>query len=123
MANEIPGKVRSDVRERDQDRCIVCGAVGTQAMHRIPRRDGGHARSNLALGCDTCHRKAHADPAWGFATGITVSRYADPLETPIRSWRGWVLLDDVGTLTVIAPRTVTLRDLPAYLPFEVDPEG
>lgn len=124
MSNDIPQKVSDLVRERDQGRCIVCGAKGTERMHRVPRRDGGHKPSNLALGCHTCHARAHASPKWGYEVGIMASRYGvDVNMVPIWSWRGWVLLDDEGGLSMIAPRAVMSDDLPAYLPFPVPEEG
>jgi hypothetical protein len=40
------------------------------------------------------------------------SRYGVDLTLqPIRSWRGWVLLDDEGGIDVIAPRTVPAEAL------------
>jgi hypothetical protein len=123
MSNEIPTKVREDVRARDDGKCIVCGALGTEMMHRIPRRDGGHSRANLALGCRTCHAKAHREPLWGFEVGITVSRYVDAVSSiAIRSWRGWLLLNGSGGYTVIAPRTVLPADLAPYLVTPDPPE-
>lgn len=116
MSNQIPEAVSRLVRERDQGRCIVCGGPGTERMHRIPRRDGGHAASNIALGCHACHARAHASPAWGYRIGIMASRYVVAVTlVPIQSWRGWVLLDDEGGYTVIAPRTVLAADVPRFL--------
>lgn len=107
MSNQIPQATSDLVKARDAGRCIVCGAIGTERMHRVPRRDGGHRPSNIALGCHTCHARAHASPAWGYEMGIMASRYGVDLTLqPIRSWRGWVLLDDEGGIDVIAPRTV-----------------
>lgn len=119
MGKDIPAAVSRKVCERDRDRCIVCGAMGNERMHRIPRRDGGHRISNIALGCNTCHRRAHASPKWGYEMGIMASRYGvDVSAVPIRSWRGWVLLDDDGGITVIAPRTTAPEALSAYLETE-----
>lgn len=116
MASRIPDSVSDLVKTRDQGKCIVCGAVGTERMHRIPRRDGGHKASNLALGCHTCHARAHASPKWGYDMGIMASRYIVAVSlVPILSWRGWVLLDDEGGIEVIAPRTVLAADLSGFL--------
>lgn len=115
VGKDIPRSVSDLVRARDQGRCIVCGAIGTERMHRIPRRDGGHRASNLALGCHTCHARAHASPEWGYEMGIMASRYgADVSAVLIRSWRGWVLLDDEGGINVIAQRTVPAEALSAH---------
>lgn len=103
--SRVPDGVREKARDRDQGRCILCGAAATELMHRVPRRDGGHRLANLAWGCHTCHARAHASPRWGYEVGIMASRYGvDVSQVPIWSWRGWVLLDDEGGLTVIAPR-------------------
>lgn len=116
VANEIPKAVSHLVRNRDQGRCIVCGAQGTERMHRIPRRDGGHKTSNIALGCHACHARAHASPKWGYDMGIMASRYVVAVSlVPVLSWRGWVLLDDEGGIKVIAPRTVLAADLGGFL--------
>lgn len=124
MSNEIPKSVSDAVKTRDQGRCIVCGAMGTERMHRVPRRDGGHRISNIALGCHTCHARAHASPAWGYDVGIMASRYGTDVSlVPVWSWRGWVMLDDEGGYHVIAPRSVLAADLRASLGEQVHREG
>ena len=62
--------------------------------------------SNLALGCRVDHDRAHANPSWAMKRGYILSAVADvdPSTEPMLTWRGWVLLDDDGGLTVIAPR-------------------
>lgn len=124
MGKDIPKSVSDLVKDRDQGRCIVCGAMGTERMHRIPRRDGGHSPANIALGCHTCHAKAHASPKWGYDMGIMCSRYVIAVGlVPILSWRGWVLLDNEGGLRVIAPRTVLAADVSRFLDAEAPREG
>lgn len=125
MANEIPADVRRTVNARDDARCQICGAIGTEIQHRIRRREGGHRLSNLIRVCSTDHRALHANPAWALERGYTVSAVmdADPSKVAVHTYRGWALYDDEGGYQVIAPRTVAVSDLPAYLPFEVDPEG
>lgn len=125
MSNEIPTDVRRKVNDRDEARCQICGAIGTEIQHRIRRREGGHRLSNLIRVCSTDHRALHANPAWALERGYTVSAVmdVDPSQIAVHSYRGWVLYDDEGGYQVIAPRTVTVRDLPAHLPFEVLPEG
>lgn len=125
MANEIPTEVRRKVNARDDARCQVCGAIGTEIQHRIRRREGGHRLSNLIRVCSTDHRAIHARPAWALERGYTLSAVMDvnPAEMAVHTYRGWVLYDDAGDYQVIAPRTVSVADLPAYLPFPVIPEG
>lgn len=125
MSNEIPTEVRRKVNIRDEARCQVCGAIGTEIQHRIRRREGGHRLSNLIRVCSTDHRAIHARPAWALERGYTLSAVMDvnPAEMAVHTYRGWVLYDDAGTYQVIAPRTVSVADLPAYLPFPVIPEG
>jgi hypothetical protein len=124
VSNQIPQAVSDLIKARDQGRCIVCGAAGTERMHRIPRRDGGHRAANIALGCHTCHARAHASPAWGYETGIMASRYGVDLTlVPIWSWRGWVLLDDEGGYHVIAPRITAREALTVSQAIEAPREG
>jgi len=125
VSNEIPSEVRRSVNDRDEMRCQVCGAIGSELQHRMRRREGGHRKSNLIRVCSTDHRTIHAQPAWALERGYTVSAVmdADPSQIAVHSYRGWVLYDDAGGFQVIAPRTVSVADLPAYLPFPVVPEG
>lgn len=124
MSSAVPSAIREQVRERDQGRCIVCMAAGTELMHRVPRRDGGHRTSNLAYGCGSCHSRAHASPKWGYEIGIMASRYGVDLPlVPIWSWRGWVLLDDEGGYHVIAPRSMPAEALSVSQASEVPLEG
>jgi hypothetical protein len=56
--------------------------------------------------------------------GIMASRYGVDLTlVPIRSWRGWVLLDDEGGYHVIAPRSTPAEALSALQALEVPQEG
>lgn len=104
--SQIPTLTRHEVRVRDMGLCIACAAMGSEIMHRIRRREGGHSLSNLALGCHTCHRRCHENPTWAMDTGFILSAVADvdPAQEPIWSWRGWMLLDNEGGFEVIAPR-------------------
>lgn len=105
--NRIPDKARALVMQRDRSACVACGAMASEVMHRVRRREGGHRLSNLALGCRTCHSRAHANPGWAMERGYILSAVAevDPSSEPMLTWRGWVLLDDDGGLSVVAPRT------------------
>lgn len=125
MVRDIPAEVRRTVNHRDDMKCQVCGAIGSELQHRMRRREGGHRKSNLIRVCSTDHRAIHANPAWALERGYTVSAVmnVDPALIAVHSYRGWVLYDDEGGYQVIAPRTVAVSDLPAYLPFPVVPEG
>lgn len=116
MSNEIPSDVRRKINARDEARCLVCGAVGTEIQHRIRRREGGHRMSNLMRVCTTCHRKIHAEPMWAMENGFTASAVmdVDPQGIALRSFKGWITLKDDGCVVVIAPRGVAVADLGAY---------
>lgn len=106
MSNQIPSSIRAAVNARDANLCQVCGSLGTEIQHRVPRRDGGHDMSNLIRICRTDHARAHREPSWAMDRGITVSRYGPPPSSiPIQTYRGWVVLDDGGGVRVIAPRS------------------
>ena len=125
VGNEIPRAVRKGVRERDEGRCLVCGARMTEIQHRVPRRTGGHRYSNLMAIDRTCHRRVHADPPWAEEFGFTVraATIFDPADVPLRTHLGWLTLDDEGGFEVIAPRALTADDLAAFLMQEVPQEG
>lgn len=125
MSNEIPSAVRRAVNDRDEMRCQVCGAIGSELQHRMRRREGGHPKSNLIRVCSIDHRAIHANPAWALERGYTVSAVfdADPAQIPVHSYRGWVLYDDEGGFEVIAPRSMPAADLSAYRLSGVPPEG
>lgn len=115
--NEIPRKTRLAVIARDKDRCLCCGAKGTEIQHRVRRREGGHAMGNLMRICATCHRRVHSVPQWATAKGYTVSAVQDidPASVPLWTFSGWMLLRDDGTTQVIAPAAVKPDDLEDYL--------
>ena len=115
--NEIPRKTRLAVIARDRDKCLACGAKGTEIQHRVRRREGGHAMGNLMRVDATCHRRIHSNPAWAVAKGYTVSavQNLDPALIPLWTFNGWTLLHNDGTTTVIAPAAVKPEDLEAYL--------
>lgn len=125
MANEIPSATRRAVNDRDEMRCQVCGAIGSEIQHRMRRREGGHRKSNLIRICTTDHRLVHAHPAWAMEAGYTVSAVfnADPSQIPVHSYRGWVLYDDAGGYDVIAPRSVSPADLSAFRLSQAPVEG
>lgn len=104
--NPIPTQVRLAVDERDRRQCMRCAANGREIHHRMRRRDAGHPLSGCILLCPTCHRWAHAHPTQAKETGFIVPPWGDTLTMPIKTFRGWLLLDDAGTYTFTdAPQT------------------
>lgn len=57
----ISPKVRQEVLERDDHRCIICGWHDClQIAHLIPRSLGGLGiKENLVTMCVVCHNKSH----------------------------------------------------------------
>lgn len=125
VSNEIPSAVRRKVNDRDEMRCQVCGAIGSEIQHRMRRREGGHRMSNLIRVCSVDHRAIHANPAWALERGYTVSAVfdADPSQIPVCTYRGWATFDDAGGFDVIAPRVVTPGDLSDHLTSRAPREG
>jgi hypothetical protein len=98
--SSIPGATRAGIKLRDFDRCVRCGAFGTEIQHRVRRREGGHAPSNLVLMCHFDHQTwAHANPAAAREVGIIVPTWASPDAVPVKTWQGWLLLDDSYNVT------------------------
>ena len=58
-ATDITAKVRKQVLERDNGRCVICGDNRTLTMaHYIPRSKGGLGiPQNLVTMCMSCHHK------------------------------------------------------------------
>jgi 5-methylcytosine-specific restriction endonuclease McrA len=99
---QIPTKMRREINERDQHRCVRCGMAGTEQHHRVRRRDGGHRRSNLVLLCGDCHRTVTLNPLTAKLTGYIVPPWLEDAAatTPLRTFTGrWVYLDDDGGVT------------------------
>lgn len=99
---QIPTNVRRDVNLRDGGRCVRCGMAGTEQHHRIRRRDGGHARSNIVLLCHDCHKTVTENPLTARVTGYIVPPWREDgsLTTPLRMFNGrWIYLDDKGSFT------------------------
>ncbi|HEU4965551.1 MAG TPA: HNH endonuclease signature motif containing protein [Bacilli bacterium] len=52
--------VRAHVRERDQERCVLCGKPGREVHHIIPRAQGGLGTADNGVCLDArCHHEAH----------------------------------------------------------------
>lgn len=59
-SRRAPPALKREVRERDDQECVVCGAEGTVVHHIIPHGQGGtHKKENLAVLCDRHHEYAH----------------------------------------------------------------
>lgn len=98
MGNPIPGDARQAVYARDMGTCIRCGCSGSDIHHRMRRREGKHALSNLILLCAPDHREVHANPAWARERGLIVSVHAKSVQdVPVWTFAGPVILHDDGT--------------------------
>ena len=103
----IPASIRAAVLDRDGNRCAKCAgwrAEGMNLHHRQLRSQGGkNVLSNLISLCGSgttgCHGWAHRKVADARAIGLIVPSWADPAESPVRTWHGLVLLtDDLANL-------------------------
>ena len=100
------------VLERDQRRCVVCrlycaGDTATRGedyhLHhrRYRSRSGHHRPSNLILLCPRDHDEVHRGDAelaerLGLAIPSPSPVQPEPVDVPVHTWRGVVLLDDRG---------------------------
>lgn len=75
-ALEIPSKVKADVWERDNGRCILCGSRNAAPnAHFIPRSDGGLGiPENIVTLCWPCHM-AYDQSENRKAIGARIERY------------------------------------------------
>ncbi len=116
--SDFPASVRRTIAERDLNRCAFCGSpldVGANAHHRKLRSRGGMgdvANGILLCGSGTtgCHGWVHREVEASTAMGYIVSRWGNPAEVPVWTWRGWVLLDDEGGMLVWTERGWTTPD-------------
>ena len=99
------------LRVRDDNRCAWTGMESDRLIvqHRMGRGMGGSKRANrLSNGVmlDSLINGAIESDATlqaeAVRRGVKVSRYADPLLTPVlHAAHGWVLLDDDGGFTTV----------------------
>lgn len=61
---------------------------------------GTNLPSNLLTLCGSgttgCHGWVESNRTEAMAAGLLVSKYADPVDAPVWTWRGWVALDNDG---------------------------
>lgn len=93
--------LRDDVLARDEGRCAWCYRYSDSLNlhHRQLRSQGGRdSLANLISLCGSgttgCHGWVHRHVAKAREHGLIVPSWADPAETPVRTWRGLVLLTD-----------------------------
>lgn len=111
-----PSRLTIDqVRTRDFFACARCGAGGESGwplttQHRVARGMGGSREAwinqpaNLITLCGSgttgCHGWVEANPAKARELGLSVSRFGEaPAVVPVKTWRGWLYLNDDGTTT------------------------
>lgn len=63
--------------QRDQNRCVKCGAYGVQRDHRQNRQAGNTVVANLQGLCPDCHEWKTTNPADALRDGFSVPRWAD----------------------------------------------
>lgn len=97
-ARRLPPETRQAVRDRDHDRCVLCGDPGTEIDH-IDGPDGSLA--NLRLLCTPCHQTAtetHLRPTTQGADVVLrdqiLARVSSkepirPCDQPKWNWRAW----------------------------------
>ena len=56
---------------------------------------------NCILLCRTCHDWVHANPAMARDKGFIVGFADDAAELAIHSWRGWLVLNQDGTIAFV----------------------
>lgn len=94
-ACDISPKVRKQVIERDESKCIWCGKYlsSPQLCHYVSRGSGGLGiPENLACGCPDCHRMADQ----GTTTLIYKKRMKAYLQSQYPHWDNTVLRYEKG---------------------------
>lgn len=79
------------VRQRDEGRCVRCGAWGGNVHHRMMRsqapKDAVHRVENMIVLCGSgvtgCHGWVHAHPRESYESGWLVRSWQSPLEEPV----------------------------------------
>jgi 5-methylcytosine-specific restriction endonuclease McrA len=61
--NDFNADVRAHIRERDGERCVLCGRPGREVHHILPRAKGGLGTADNGVCLDSsCHHQAHRQP-------------------------------------------------------------
>lgn len=101
--NQIPSKMRTVIRARDNNQCQRCGLAGTEIHHRRSRRTRDqhtHCACSLILLCSDCHRHVTVAVADARLEGMAVSIHDEfPGQTPVCTFMGWVRMGCDGTVT------------------------
>lgn len=106
------------VRDRDGNACARCGRPdGLTTHHRRARGMGGsqwpgiNLPANLLTLCGSgttgCHGWVESHREAATTAGLLVSKYADPADVPVWTWRGWMRLDNTGAATPALQETET----------------
>jgi hypothetical protein len=101
---EFPVLSDEQIRERDGNRCVVCGLVCSvlDVHHRKLRAQGGDDRASNRVTVGRVHHDwAHANRDEARRLGLIVPRRGDPARVPLEKHPLWpgqpvVLLDDGG---------------------------
>lgn len=90
------------------DRCGLACREGVHFHHRTPRRAGGSSREDLGFPSNglllhpRCHDFIESRRKIAAQLGFIVGYGSLPRDVPVMTWRGWVLLNDDGTMTAMA---------------------
>lgn len=101
--NELEG--RRIVYERSSHVCEVCGERrATEWHHRRNRSQGGTwDPSNGLHVCSGCHHRITVNPAEAHEEGWTVKSWESWRDKPVKTWQGYVRLDDDGGWNNLGP--------------------
>jgi len=89
------------IRNRDNNRCVLCGANAQSVHHIQPVSEGGESfATNLVSLCYRCHRKAHYGLGWWLLL----------LLVPILGW-GALLVRSIVLLIQSQRQRQKLRDI------------
>ena len=78
--NDFSALVRTHVRTRDKERCVLCGRPGREVHHIIPRADGGLGTADNGVCLDSiCHHQAHRSKQ----VEATLRRYRERVLLPL----------------------------------------